>query len=96
MVRKNELLIFTFLLSSFVDGATFVEVSWIVETCSVYSCFDKVCPMKVEMCTRQCQLALWVVRVWLSLIEVHGDSATRNEKERIRVCAVSFHHAEIP
>ena len=27
---------------------------------------------------------------------VHCDSASRNEKERIRVCAVSFHHAETP
>ena len=37
--------------------------------------------------TRQCGLALWVVRVWLCLIEVQGDSATRNENERILVCA---------
>ena len=31
-----------------------------------------------------------------SLIEVQGDSATRNEKERIHACvrAVSFQHAE--
>ena len=29
-------------------------------------------------------------------IKVKGDSATRNEKERIRVWAVSFHHAETP
>ena len=36
-------------------------------------------------CTGQCRLALWVVRVWFWLIEVQGDSATRNEKERIHV-----------
>ena len=35
--------------------------------------------------TRQCRLALWVVRVWLCLIGVQGDSATNNEKEGIRV-----------
>ena len=27
----------------------------------------------------------------LDCIEVQGDSATRNEKKRINVCAVSFH-----
>ena len=31
--------------------------------------------------TRQCQLALWVVRAWFWLIEVQGDLATRNKKE---------------
>ena len=30
------------------------------------------------------------------LIKVQGDSATRNENERICVCAVSFHHAQAP
>ena len=63
----------------------------------IHSCFDKGCPTKVKKRTRQCRLALWVVRVWLCLmVEVHGDSATRNEKARIRVCAVSFHHAVTP
>ena len=63
----------------------------------VYSCFDKGCPTKVKKRMRQCRLALWVVRVWLCLmIEVHCDSATRKEKVRIRVCAVSFHHAVTP
>ena len=29
-----------------------------------------------------------------TLLEVQGDSATRNAKDQIRICAVSFHHAE--
>ena len=53
----------------------------------------KVFPRK---CRRQYRLALWVVRVWFCLIEVQGDSATRNEKKQIHVFAVSFHHAETP
>ena len=43
--------------------------------------------------------AVWhygYLRVWICLIEGQGDSATRNEKGRIHVCAVSFHHAETP
>ena len=32
----------------------------------------------------------------LDCIEVQGDSATRNEKKRIHVCAASFHHAKTP
>ena len=49
------------------------------------SCFDKGCTTKVYKRTRQCQLALWVVRVWLCFIEFQGDSSTRNEKEQIHV-----------
>ena len=49
----------------------------------IYNCFDKECPTQVY--TRQCRLALWVVRVWLCVIRVQGDSATRNERERIHV-----------
>ena len=52
----------------------------------IHSCFDKGCPTKVKKRTRQCRLALWVVRVWLCLmVEVHGDSATRKEKARIHM-----------
>ena len=52
----------------------------------VYSCFDKGCPAKVKKRTRQCRLALWVVRVWFCLIEVQGDSATKNEKNKYVFC----------
>ena len=39
----------------------------------------------VKKRTRQCRMVLRVARVWFCLIEVQGDSATRNENERINV-----------
>ena len=52
---------------------------------------------KSEMRTRQCRLALWVVRVWLSLIE-SSRRFSNKEGERMNtcVCAVSFSNAETP
>ena len=46
----------------------------------IYSCFDKGCLTKVFKRTRQYRLVLWVVRVWLCVIEFEGDSAIRKEK----------------
>ena len=46
-----------------------------------YSCFDKGCPTKSVKAYATMPIGIMVVRVWLCLIKVQGDSATRNEKD---------------
>ena len=54
------------------------------------------CHTDVSKRTRLYRLALWVVRVCFCLIEVQGDSATKNKiaLRNMRVSADSFHHSE--
>ena len=50
-----------------------------------YSCFDKGCSTRVLKAYATIQIGIMDSKSLACLIEVHGDSATRNEKEGKRV-----------
>ena len=96
-VSKNKLEYLPEVISSYTRYYNHIQVlyvgGYIIIPITEYSCFNKGCPTKVQKhnIMRQCRLALWVVRVWFCLIEVQGDSATREEKlKKAYTCLCCF------